>query len=140
MHPFPLWARRSPNRRIHARHAHPDRRLDRKPDPAARNEIDGDADHEEEKEHGGDILDEPHDAVFDESDADEEPRSVPVRQAEWSVDPTTGREVRRLELIDLPIGNGSTGSRLTTQSELLVDNGRIYFGPHARQRMDDSEA
>jgi molecular chaperone DnaK len=44
------------------------------------------------------------------------------------------------ELIDLPIGDGSTGSTLTTPSELMIDEGRIYFGQHARKRLDDIEA
>ncbi|MBE1706527.1 MULTISPECIES: rod shape-determining protein [Mesorhizobium] len=46
----------------------------------------------------------------------------------------------RPELVDLPIGDGSTGSRLTSQSELFIDQGRIYFGPQARKRMDDTQS
>lgn len=46
----------------------------------------------------------------------------------------------RPELIDLPIGDGSTGSRLTSQSEILIDTGRIYFGPHARRRLDETQS
>jgi hypothetical protein len=47
-------------------------------------EIDGDADHEEENEHGGDIIYRPHDGdVDDEPDADDEPRFVRrLRRAE----------------------------------------------------------
>ncbi|MET2833049.1 hypothetical protein [Mesorhizobium shangrilense] len=53
-----------------------------------------------------------------------------------SVDHGNGRP----ELVDLPIGDGSTGSRLTSQSELFIDEGRIYFGPQARKRMDDTHS
>jgi hypothetical protein len=43
-------------------------------------EIDGDADHEEENEHGGDIIDQPHDGDADEPDGEDE-RFVPVFEA-----------------------------------------------------------
>jgi molecular chaperone DnaK len=46
----------------------------------------------------------------------------------------------RPELIDLPIGDGSTGSTLTTPSELMIDEGRIYFGTYARKQLDDTQA
>jgi hypothetical protein len=46
----------------------------------------------------------------------------------------------RPRLIDLPIGNGSTGSRLTTPSELMIDGGRIYFGPFARKHLEDTQS
>ncbi len=42
------------------------------------------------------------------------------------------------ELVDLPIGD--EGSRLTTPSELFIDDGQIYFGPGARRRWDDIQA
>jgi hypothetical protein len=46
----------------------------------------------------------------------------------------------RPELIDLPIGDGSTGSALTSPSELFIDNGRLYFGLHARKQLEDTQA
>ncbi|CAN7594114.1 hypothetical protein LJR016_004415 [Devosia sp. LjRoot16] len=45
----------------------------------------------------------------------------------------------RPELVDLPIGDGSGGARLVTPSEVLIDDGYIYFGPRARQRLNESE-
>jgi hypothetical protein len=46
----------------------------------------------------------------------------------------------RAALIDLPIGDGSTGSTLTSPSELFIDNGRLYFGLNARKQLDDTQA
>lgn len=51
-----------------------------------------------------------------------------------------GTDDSHLELIDLAIGDGSTGSRLTTPSELFVDGDRIYFGSHARHHWDNVQA
>jgi molecular chaperone DnaK (HSP70) len=45
-----------------------------------------------------------------------------------------------IELIDLPIGDGTTGLALTTQSELFIDDGHLYFGPAARRRFEDTQA
>ncbi|MBX5128505.1 hypothetical protein HJB53_18490 [Rhizobium lentis] len=44
-----------------------------------------------------------------------------------------------LRYVDLAIGDGLSGSRLTTPSELLVINNRIYFGSKARQHVDDTQ-
>ena len=41
--------------------------------------------------------------------------------------------------VDLPIGDGSSGSRLTTPSELLVADGKIFFGSKARQHVEDTQ-
>lgn len=41
--------------------------------------------------------------------------------------------------VDLPIGDGSSGSRLTTPSELLVADGKIFFGARARQYVEDTQ-
>src|SRR5262249_48356995 len=46
----------------------------------------------------------------------------------------------RLDLIDLPIGDGSTGSKLTTPSELFIDDDQIYFGGRARKQLEDTQA
>lgn len=45
----------------------------------------------------------------------------------------------RPELIDLPIGDGPGSVRLVTPSELLVDDGHIFFGTRARQRLDETQ-
>ena len=42
------------------------------------------------------------------------------------------------EPVDLPIGD--TETRLTTPSELFIDNGTLYFGATAHKRWDDIEA
>jgi molecular chaperone DnaK (HSP70) len=44
------------------------------------------------------------------------------------------------ELVDLPLGDGSTGTRLTTPSELFIDDDLICFGADARRRWDDIQA
>jgi len=44
------------------------------------------------------------------------------------------------DLIDLPIGDGTTGTTLTTPSELMIDSGRIYFGSAARKQLDDTQS
>lgn len=46
----------------------------------------------------------------------------------------------RPQLIDLAIGDGSTGSRLTSQSELFIDDGRVFFGSQARKQLDDTQS
>lgn len=51
-----------------------------------------------------------------------------------------GNEDSDLELIDLAIGDGTTGSRLTTPSELFIDGTHIYFGSHARDQWDYVQA
>ncbi|MET4363475.1 hypothetical protein ABIB06_004069 [Bradyrhizobium sp. LB8.2] len=44
-------------------------------------------------------------------------------------------------LIDLPLGGAGSGkSSLVSPSELLFDQGRIYFGTNARKQFDDSQA
>lgn len=45
-----------------------------------------------------------------------------------------------LQLIDLPLGDGSNGTKFTTPSELLIDGASIYFGSQARQRWDNIQA
>lgn len=45
-----------------------------------------------------------------------------------------------VELIDLPVGDGSAGMRLATPSELFIDGDSIYFGMNARRRWDDVQA
>lgn len=44
-----------------------------------------------------------------------------------------------LRYVDLAIGDGLTGSRLTTPSELLVADDKIYFGSKARQHVEDTQ-
>ncbi|WP_315728874.1 MULTISPECIES: hypothetical protein [unclassified Bradyrhizobium] len=44
------------------------------------------------------------------------------------------------ELIDLPLGDASTGAKLTTPSELFIDGDWIYLGVDARRRWDDIQA
>lgn len=44
-----------------------------------------------------------------------------------------------LQYVDLAIGDGLTGTRLTTPSELLISDGKIYFGSKARQHVEDSQ-
>ncbi|RWN47564.1 MAG: hypothetical protein EOS03_08580 [Mesorhizobium sp.] len=41
--------------------------------------------------------------------------------------------------VELPIGDGSSGSRLTTPSELLIADGKIFFGSKARQYIEDTQ-
>ncbi len=45
----------------------------------------------------------------------------------------------RFRYVDLAIGDGATGTRLTTPSELLIADGRIYFGSKARQHVEDTQ-
>lgn len=44
-----------------------------------------------------------------------------------------------LRYVDLAIGDGLTGTRLTTPSELLVADGKIFFGSKARQHVEDTQ-
>jgi molecular chaperone DnaK (HSP70) len=44
------------------------------------------------------------------------------------------------EIIDLPIGDGGSGSQLLTPSEMIIEDDTIYFGAHARKVFDDTEA
>lgn len=51
----------------------------------------------------------------------------------------TVSENGKLRYVDLAIGDGLTGSRLTTPSELLIADGKIFFGSKARQHVDDTQ-
>lgn len=44
-----------------------------------------------------------------------------------------------LRYVDLAIGDGLTGTKLTTPSELLVADGKIFFGSKARQHVEDTQ-
>ncbi|WKT93613.1 hypothetical protein QYR01_19360 [Brucella anthropi] len=44
-----------------------------------------------------------------------------------------------LRYIDLAIGDGLTGTKLTTPSELLIADGKVYFGSKARSQVDDTQ-
>jgi molecular chaperone DnaK len=45
-----------------------------------------------------------------------------------------------LDLIELPLGDGTRGTRLATPSELFIDGKSIFFGAAARPRWDDIQA